>query len=83
MIEQVVDYYLFKLYFLMIEVVMVEMGVNVVQMIMIGDISFDMFMVCVVGVCGIGVSWGYYGCEKLVDVEIIIDWFEDFFLVLD
>lgn len=50
----------FKLYFLMLEEILVEMGVFVESVIMVGDISYDLEMVCNIVMLRIGVSYGVY-----------------------
>lgn len=81
--EQVADHHPSKPHPSMIEAAKAETGVDAAQTVMIGDTSFDMSMARAAGVCGIGVSWGYHGREKLADAEIIIDRFEDLLPVLD
>lgn len=84
-IIQIVDMFLLKLYFDMIECVIQEIGVEFGNIVMIGDIGFDMGMVKVVGVYVIGVKWGYYDYFWLVvdGVDWILDWFEELEGVID
>lgn len=51
---------------------MVEVGVEFVIIVVIGDISFDIVMVLNVGLCVVGVVWGYYEIVDLVWVGVYV-----------
>ena len=44
--------------------------------VMIGDTGFDMAMGRAAGFATIGVSWGYHGCERLHQTDLVIDRFD-------
>ena len=50
----------------MLEAALFEAGAEASEAVMIGDTSFDMLMARSIGVCGIGVAWGYHAPHELL-----------------
>lgn len=77
-IFQIVNGGLGKLYLCMVLDVMGEIGMDLCQVVMIGDMLFDMQMGCNVGVYILGVSWGFY-----MEKEILVGGVYEIYYIFD
>lgn len=67
----------------MLEAVVLDLGVEKHDAVMIGDTSFDLDMARAAGVGFVGVSWGYHPRSALAQADAIVDSFDDLAGALD
>lgn len=81
--QQVADFHPSKPHPSMILQAMADTGVAAADTVMVGDTSFDMEMAAAAGVCGLAVSWGYHGRDRLGEARQVLDGFGDLSAALD